>query len=93
MFIVGSDSTIVIVLVCNSSIDTNVLARYPSRSLVDQEKYGIANISGGSGTVVSLRQGYLRSHKLFLTSLWVYVCQYRARSYRVDGEPLAPAEL
>ena len=93
MFLVDSDPTIVVILACNSSIDTNVLARDPSGFLVNQEKYGIANISGGSGAVVGPRQGYLGGHELFLMSLWVYVGQYRARSYRVDGEALAPAEL
>jgi hypothetical protein len=93
MFPVDSDSTIVVVLVCNSSIDTNVLARDPSGFLVDQEKYGIANISGGSGAVVGSSQGYLGGHELFLMSLWVYIGQYRTRSHRVDGEALAPAEL
>lgn len=90
---VDFESIVVVALACNSSIDANVLAGDPSGLLVDQEKYGIANILSSSGTVFGPRQGYFRGHEGFLVPLGVYVGQNWPGGYGVDGEALAPAEL
>ena len=80
-------------LISDAATDADVLARDPPGLLVNQQQHGVANIFLGASTVFCPCQTDLLLHDLLLKARWVDIGRYRAGSDRVDGDPLAAAEL